>query len=221
MPIESDNELENTFSRSYEDDSDTEEYTKRLDITKESFESILKQRNILLFTTSFLFILLMIFLLLAKIKPEMFISKSNLESKGLVMVDKLDLEDAKMESNSLMEDSKELKQEEVEETFEEDIFEEDTYTDTSSNDNQESIKGTLIYAVQIGAFTDEEIVLYSDSFIQFREFQEAEFYKYSLGAFETLEEAQYFRKKVVGIGFEDAFVASYKNGQRVNIEEAF
>jgi len=155
MPIESDNELENTFSRSYEDDSDTEEYTKRLDITKESFESILKQRNILLFTTSFLFILLMIFLLLAKIKPEMFISKSNLESKGLVMVDKLDLEDAKMESNSLMEDSKELKQEEVEETFEEDIFEEDTYTDTSSNDNQESIKGTLIYAVQIGAFTDE------------------------------------------------------------------
>ena len=56
--------------------------------------------------------------------------------------------------------------------------------------------------------------------MQFREFEEGGFYKYSLGAFETLEEAQYFRKNVLNLGFHDAFVASYQNGQRLNIEDA-
>ena len=46
------------------------------------------------------------------------------------------------------------------------------------------------------------------------------YYAYSLGTFETLEEAQKFRKQLVNIGFDDAFVASYQDGQRVKIEAA-
>ena len=47
------------------------------------------------------------------------------------------------------------------------------------------------------------------------------FYSYSLGNFETLKEAQNFRKQLVDIGFDDAFVASYKEGKRIQIEDPY
>ena len=96
--------------------------------------------------------------------------------------------------------------------------EEDNFEETTE---QESIGSTTVYAVQIGAFLNNNIEIFSDSFTQFKEFQEDGFYKYSLGAFETLEEAQLFREKVINLGFNDAFVASYINGERQAIEEAY
>lgn len=46
------------------------------------------------------------------------------------------------------------------------------------------------------------------------------FYAYSVGNFETLEEAQKFRQELVAMGFNDAFVASYRDGKRIAIEDA-
>lgn len=86
---------------------------------------------------------------------------------------------------------------------------------------QESISDQVVYAVQLGAFQDKKISLYSDSFIQFKEVLDDEFYKYTMGAFETLEEAQVFRKEIVRLGFKDTFIASYNNGERLAIEEAY
>jgi hypothetical protein len=45
------------------------------------------------------------------------------------------------------------------------------------------------------------------------------FYAYSLGNFETLEEARRFREELVNMGFTDAFVASYQDGKRIAIED--
>jgi len=89
------------------------------------------------------------------------------------------------------------------------------------NKDQESIDGTVIYAVQVGAFEKGGIQLYSDNLIQFTEVRKDDFYKYSLGAFETLAEAQSFRKEIVRLGFKDSFVASYKNGRRLRIENPY
>ncbi len=77
-----------------------------------------------------------------------------------------------------------------------------------------------IYSVQVKSFVDNNLTLSSKSLNNTLFVKTNPFYSYSLGNFETLEEAQKFRKQLVNIGFEDAFVASYKDGKRLKIEPA-
>jgi len=76
-----------------------------------------------------------------------------------------------------------------------------------------------IYSVQIKAFVDNNLSLASESLSNTLFVKTNPFYAYSLGNFETLEEAQKFRKELVSMGFKDAFVASYQNGKRLKIED--
>jgi len=134
--------------------------------------------------------------------PELFVNKTSLEKKGQYILSAEDYNNAQ-DAIAYKENEEAIKAAELEAT---------TTTEAS-------IEGTVIYAVQIKALEDQRIDLYSNNLIQFSEFYEEEFYKYAIGAFETLEEAQQFRKEIVKLGFNDAFVASYKNGQRLKIEE--
>ncbi len=84
-----------------------------------------------------------------------------------------------------------------------------------------SLEDKLIYAVQIGAFEDKDLSMYSDGFVNFKEIKSGSFNKYALGNFETLNEAKLFRKELVGLGFRNAFIASYQSGKRIKIEEAW
>lgn len=93
--------------------------------------------------------------------------------------------------------------------------------DTNSNEEKESLQEELIYAVQIGAFEDKDLSMYSDGFVNFREIKSGSFNKYALGNFETLNEAKRFRRELVKLGFRNAFIASYQNGERLKIEEAW
>ncbi|MGB5378062.1 SPOR domain-containing protein [Muriicola sp.] len=77
-----------------------------------------------------------------------------------------------------------------------------------------------IYSVQIKSFVENNLTLSSQSLNNTLFVKTNPFYSYSLGNFETLEEAQKFRKQLVNMGFEDAFVASYKEGKRLKIEPA-
>ncbi|MGB5645707.1 SPOR domain-containing protein [Muriicola sp.] len=77
-----------------------------------------------------------------------------------------------------------------------------------------------IYSVQIKSFVENNLTLSSQSLNNTLFVKTNPFYSYSLGNFETLEEAQKFRKQLVSMGFEDAFVASYKEGKRLKIEPA-
>lgn len=105
------------------------------------------------------------------------------------------------------------------------VYANDNYNELTDEDEEDnsggSIKSVKIYAVQIAAFTENNISLTSEDLAQFQEVKKGEFYKYSLGAFSTLEEAQQFRKQLVKMGFDDAFIGSYKNGRRIRIEEAY
>lgn len=78
-----------------------------------------------------------------------------------------------------------------------------------------------IYSVQVKSFVDNNVTLTSDALTNTLFVKTNPFYAYSLGTFETLEEAQKFRKQLVNLGFEDAFVASYKDGERLQIEDPF
>jgi hypothetical protein len=87
--------------------------------------------------------------------------------------------------------------------------------------NGRSLQGELVYAVQIGAFESIDLSMYSENFVNFREIKSGGYNKYALGNFETLNEAKKFRRQLVRIGFRNAFIASYQNGKRIKIEEAW
>lgn len=78
-----------------------------------------------------------------------------------------------------------------------------------------------IYSVQIKSFVDNNITLASEALSNTMFVKTNPFYSYSLGNFATLEEAQKFRKQLVDMGFEDAFVASYREGKRLQIEDPY
>ena len=48
-----------------------------------------------------------------------------------------------------------------------------------------------------------------------------EYLRYSIGLFSTLKEAQNFRRQLLRLGFDDAFVASYINGERQEIHKPY
>ena len=78
-----------------------------------------------------------------------------------------------------------------------------------------------IYSVQVKSFVDNNVTLASEALTNTLFVKTNPFYSYSLGNFETLEEAQSFRYQLVKMGFEDAFVASYQDGKRVKIEAPY
>jgi len=78
-----------------------------------------------------------------------------------------------------------------------------------------------IYSVQVKSFVDNNVALASEALTNTLFVKTNPFYSYSLGNFGTLEEAQKFRSELVNIGFQDAFVASYKDGKRVQIEDPY
>ncbi|WP_299187037.1 hypothetical protein [uncultured Aquimarina sp.] len=96
-----------------------------------------------------------------------------------------------------------------------------TNNNTSEQQEKASLQGELVYAVQIGAFEEKDLSLYSDKFVNFKQIKAGSFNKYALGNFASLAEAKKFRRELVGLGFRGAFIASYQNGKRIKIEEAW
>lgn len=84
---------------------------------------------------------------------------------------------------------------------------------------KEFIEKEKIYSVQVKAFVENNFNLAPEALTNTLLVKNNPFYAYSLGNFESLEEAKRFRDELVKMGFEDAFVASYKDGKRVAIEE--
>ncbi len=78
-----------------------------------------------------------------------------------------------------------------------------------------------IYSVQVQSFVDNNVTLASEALTNTLFVKTNPYYSYSLGTFETLEEAQAFRRQLVNMGFKDAFVASYQDGKRLKIEDPF
>jgi len=83
---------------------------------------------------------------------------------------------------------------------------------------KEFLEKEKIYSVQVKSFVDNNMTLASEALSNTLFVKTNPFYSYSLGNFETLQEAQKFREQLVDIGFQDAFVASYQDGKRVQIE---
>ncbi|OCK42353.1 hypothetical protein BA195_12075 [Tenacibaculum soleae] len=74
-----------------------------------------------------------------------------------------------------------------------------------------------IYSVQIGVLSQKKQPLISSVTIPSTVTIANGYFKYSIGLFESLDEAKSLRKELIQIGFKDAFVASYINGKRQKI----
>lgn len=82
------------------------------------------------------------------------------------------------------------------------------------------IERDTVYSVQLKAFNSKNAPAISEKFTNTLIYRDTSFYKMSLGIFETLPEAQDFRKMLIGSGFDKKiFVISYKNGKRLKIED--
>jgi hypothetical protein len=84
---------------------------------------------------------------------------------------------------------------------------------------KEFVEKEKIYSVQVKAFVEKNFNLAPEALTNTLLVKNNPFYSYSLGNFQTLEEARRFKQELVDMGFDDAFVASYQDGKRIAIEE--
>ncbi|WP_258103044.1 Ezrin/radixin/moesin family protein [Marinoscillum sp. MHG1-6] len=76
----------------------------------------------------------------------------------------------------------------------------------------------VVFKVQIGAFAKKDLAKY-DGQENFNQDTESGLNKFTLGIFRDYWEADTFKKYLREMGVKDAFIVSYKDGQRVNIKE--
>lgn len=89
----------------------------------------------------------------------------------------------------------------------------------------DSVKGSLmdlsiVYSIQIGAYTNFSSNLISKDITQMEEFEENGFNKFAIGKFMTYKEAVLLRDDLRRVGFKDCFIIAKSYGMPVNIGEA-
>ncbi len=76
----------------------------------------------------------------------------------------------------------------------------------------------IVFKVQIGAYAKKDLTKYKDA-KNFNQESADGLNKFTLGAFRDYWEADTFKKYLREMGVKDAFIVSYKDGQRVDIKE--
>jgi len=89
----------------------------------------------------------------------------------------------------------------------------------------DSVKASLIdlsivYSIQIGAYSNFSSNLISEDITQMEEFEENGFNKFSVGKFTTYKETVLLRDDLKRVGFKDCFIIAKSYGVPVNINEA-
>lgn len=77
----------------------------------------------------------------------------------------------------------------------------------------------IVFKVQIGAFKNKDLSKYADNNPNFSTDEAGGMQKYSIGLFRDYWEADAFKKYMREMGVKDAWIVSYKDGQRVDIKD--
>ncbi len=77
----------------------------------------------------------------------------------------------------------------------------------------------IVFKVQIGAFKNKDLSKFIDNNPNFSGDEEGGMKKYSIGIFRDYWEADAFKKYLREMGVKDAWIVSYKDGQRVDIKD--
>lgn len=165
-------------------------------------DKLYRSRNVLRVVSLGLFVVLVLGIVLYFLKPTVYINERHLESQNKLIIEKGELNHFENKISTL---NQQLLKQPIH----------------SSNTGVALIDTALIYAVQVAAFEHKGISLYSNELRNIKTYKDKPFNKYALGNFTNLNDANMFRREMVALGFKDVFVASYKNGKRIKIEEAF
>ena len=203
MPYIKDKNLVNIYE---EVDKANQTIGKLTDLIKEEEEntSVLKKHRAILGIFGLLLLLLFIWSFLGKEKK---FDQKYLQKNNLTLIDTDSL--AKITKNKAIQDS---------------LYARPVNTFGELDGLEEDMMGmdgeTIIYSVQIGAFTNFKAKLFSDDLAHLKEFKEGGLNKYALGNFITYAEAKTLKDDLRLLGFKDCFVIAQSYGQPVNIKEA-
>ncbi len=89
---------------------------------------------------------------------------------------------------------------------------------SGSGGNIDESRG-VVFKVQIGAFTQKDLSKYLDNARNFSGEEENGVRKYTLGVFRDYWDADTFKKYLREMGVKDAWIVSYRDGQRVPIKD--
>jgi len=161
---------------------------------EEENNSILRKHRIILGAFGLLLLILFLwsFVNKTKVPDEKFLQKNNLT---LVDIDSLN---ALKETVSL-----------------------NTFDEFSDDLDESGLVGqTIVFSVQIGAFTNFKAKLFSDDLAHMKEYREGGLNKYAIGNFITYAEALVLKDDMRRLGFKDCFIIAQSYGERVDIREA-
>lgn len=77
------------------------------------------------------------------------------------------------------------------------------------------LEDSLVFTVQFIAIKGDDILLFSEKFVNFRAYANQTYNAYSLGNFASREEAEAFQKELIRLGLVDTWVVAYQNGKRI------
>ncbi|MCM5663541.1 SPOR domain-containing protein [Galbibacter mesophilus] len=202
MPYIDENHLVNLHKTIESKEVTEERLLQELRKQRAEKQEIYRKKNIFQWLSFGLILLMLLGVVLYYAKPSFFINDTYLQSNNKVLIDKNTIDDYEGKISQLTS--------EIEKGGEK-----------VTTSEEKNIEPEVIYAVQVAALKNKDLSLYSEGLKSINKFKDKSFNKYSLGSFLNLEDAKTFRKELIALGFEDAFVASYKNGKRLKIEEAF
>lgn len=78
----------------------------------------------------------------------------------------------------------------------------------------------IIFSIQIGAYTGIDLDKYEGNLMGIKQDTYEGIHQFTLGEFVDYSEAVEFLEIIRGMGFKDAFIMSFKNGIRINIQDA-
>ena len=145
--------------------------------SEEEHNSILKKHRVILGIFGLLLLLLFLWSFLAK---DELVDKNYLKKNNLTLIDTDSLESIK----SSLEFSLDTK------------LNNELLDDSLEDDNIGMAGETIVYSVQIGAFTNFKAKLFSDDLAHLKEFREGGLNKYALGNFISYAEAKVFKRRL-------------------------
>ncbi|WP_224490307.1 SPOR domain-containing protein [Robertkochia flava] len=134
------------------------------------------------------------------LKPSIFVDQERLSSENKVLLDKGQLAELQGTLEGKSEEIENLKH--ILQTL-----------------DYRALDDEVVYTVQVAALVNENVDLVSEDLLNMNIYKDLPYNKFALGSFANLKDAQKLRKALVKLGFKDAFVASYRNGKRIKIED--
>ena len=92
------------------------------------------------------------------------------------------------------------------------VVAEKSYDEFPEDDGSDLVGQTIVYSIQIGAFSNFKAKLFSDDLAHMKEYREGGLNKYAIGNFITYAEAVVLKDDLRRLGFKDCFIIAQSYG---------